>query len=220
MPTAHPHSLVAHIVEGRDQLQLFLYGSGHFQTIDEGVDSRLCHRLVRPREVSKRLIGLRVLFSSEDVLDRLPDDRPIRLEIGVDGGLIDDQLPETPLQRVHRDGDVPEGPPDVPQHRGVGEVALQPADGELLREMLQDCVRHPQVALGVLKVDGIHLVRHSARPHLSGDDLLLEVLIRHIHPHVLAHVEEDSIDPLHSVEDGTHVVVVLDLRGVLLPLQA
>mmetsp|Transcript_127897 Transcript_127897/g.408971 ORF Transcript_127897/g.408971 Transcript_127897/m.408971 type:complete len:223 (+) Transcript_127897:471-1139(+) len=112
------------------------------------------------------------------------------------------------------------GHADVPQHRGVREVPLKPADGQLLGEVLQDRVGHAEVALRVLEVDGVHLVRHGTGADFAGYNLLLEVVHGHIHPDVPAHVRQDGVDPLHCVEDRAHVVVVLDLCGVLLPLQA
>mmetsp|Transcript_67060 Transcript_67060/g.178607 ORF Transcript_67060/g.178607 Transcript_67060/m.178607 type:complete len:287 (-) Transcript_67060:291-1151(-) len=107
----------------------------------------------------------------------------------------------------------------VSQNGGVGEVPLQSAHRKLLREVLEDRIGHAQVALGILKVDRVDLVRHGAGPDLPCHDLLLEVLHRNIHPDVAAQVDEDGVDALHRVKDGTHVVVVLNLRGVLLPLE-
>mmetsp|Transcript_134164 Transcript_134164/g.261288 ORF Transcript_134164/g.261288 Transcript_134164/m.261288 type:complete len:214 (-) Transcript_134164:429-1070(-) len=86
--------------------------------------------------------------------------------------------------------------------------------------MLEDCIGHPEVALSVLKINWVDLVRHCAGSDLSSHYLLLEVIHRNVGPDVAAQVQQDRVDALNSVEDGPHVVVVLNLRCVLLSLQA
>mmetsp|Transcript_15978 Transcript_15978/g.47443 ORF Transcript_15978/g.47443 Transcript_15978/m.47443 type:complete len:344 (-) Transcript_15978:190-1221(-) len=113
-----------------------------------------------------------------------------------------------------------QGHADVPRHGGVGKVPLQPADRQLCRQVFEDRVRQAKVALGVLEINGVHLVGHGAGAHLAGDDLLLEIFHRHVHPHVAAQVQQYRVDPLDRVEDGAHIVVVLDLRRELLPREA
>mmetsp|Transcript_56686 Transcript_56686/g.165875 ORF Transcript_56686/g.165875 Transcript_56686/m.165875 type:complete len:340 (+) Transcript_56686:530-1549(+) len=105
----------------------------------------------------------------------------------------------------------------ISQDSRVSEVALQSAHGQLLRQVLKDRIGHAKIALSILKVNWINLVRHGTGPNFSSHDLLLEVLHGDIHPHVPAQVNKDGVDPFHRIEDGAHVVVVLDLCGVLLP---
>mmetsp|Transcript_15870 Transcript_15870/g.47621 ORF Transcript_15870/g.47621 Transcript_15870/m.47621 type:complete len:824 (-) Transcript_15870:159-2630(-) len=218
--TRRAPSLIADVVEGRDLLQFPLDSVGHVQPVHEPVDPLLVHGLVRPREILQHLVGARVALSAQDALQRLRDHDPVLLQVGVDGRLVHQQLAQAALDGRQRDEGVPEGHADVPQDRGVREVALEPADGKLLGEVLENRVGDAQVALGVLEVDGVHLVGHGAGADLAGDDLLLEVLRHDVHPDVAAEIEQDRVDALHRVEDGAHVVVVLDLRGVLLALEA
>ena len=63
-------------------------------------------------------------------------------------------------------------------------------------------------------------MRHCRRTHFTCLDLLLEIFHRHIHPEVSVEVDDDGIDTLHRVEDGTQIVVVADLSGPLLTFQA
>mmetsp|Transcript_106938 Transcript_106938/g.319764 ORF Transcript_106938/g.319764 Transcript_106938/m.319764 type:complete len:425 (+) Transcript_106938:335-1609(+) len=212
-------SRVANVVEWRDCFQLVLDAVSHTEAVDERVDALLRHRLVGPCELLQRFVRIWVLLTPQDALQRLGDDNPIALEVSPDGRLIDQQLPEPTLDGRERYCGVPERDPQIPQDRGVGEVALQSAHGQLLRQMLEDRVGHAEVALSVLKVNRVDLVRHGAGPDLSCHDLLLEVLHGDIHPDVAAHVHEDGVDALHRIENGAHVIVVLNLRGVLLPLQ-
>mmetsp|Transcript_15977 Transcript_15977/g.47439 ORF Transcript_15977/g.47439 Transcript_15977/m.47439 type:complete len:344 (-) Transcript_15977:190-1221(-) len=113
-----------------------------------------------------------------------------------------------------------QGHADVPRHGGVGKVPLQPADRQLCRQVFEDRVRQAKVALGVLEINGVHLVGHGARTHFACNNFLLEILHRHIHPHIAAQIQQYRVNPLDGVESGSHVVVMFDLRRVLLPLQA
>ena len=97
---------------------------------------------------------------------------------------------------------VTHGDTDVAQDGGVGEVALQTADGQFLCQEPQHGIGHAHVALAVLEVDGVHLVGHGARAHLAGLDLLLEILHGDIHPEVAVEVDDDGVDAAHGIEDG------------------
>ena len=109
---------------------------------------------------------------------------------------------------------------DITQDGGVRQVALQTADGQLGSEELQDGIGDAEVTFSVLVVDGVHLMGHGTGAHLAGLDLLFEVVHGDIHPEVAAEVDDDGVDTAHGVEDGAEPVVVADLRGILLTLQA
>ena len=79
--------------------------------------------------------------------------------------------------------------------------------------MRQDGICQPQIPLGVLEVDGVNLVWHGRRTHLSGHDLLLQITHGHVEPDVAIQVEQNLIPPLQRVEQLRHAVVALDLRG-------
>eukprot|EP00754_Rhynchopus_humris_P038012 Rhum_TRINITY_DN20712_c0_g1::Rhum_TRINITY_DN20712_c0_g1_i1::g.171949::m.171949 len=211
--------LVANVVERGDRLALSLDGVRDLQRVNELGDGGLRHLLILPRQLLQRLVRLRVRLTTQDVLDSLGHNRPVVVQVAVDGRVVDDQLVQAAEQSGERDHRVAHRDADVPQDGGVRKVALQTRDRELLRQVLEDGVGHAQVALGVLKVDGVDLVRHGAAADLARDDLLLEVLVRDVRPDVAGKVDQDRVDALDAVEDGTHVVVVLNLRRVLLPLQ-
>ena len=113
-----------------------------------------------------------------------------------------------------------DGDTDVAADGTVGEVALHAADGKLVAQVLEDGIGQAQVALGILEVDGIHLVGHSAGAHLAGFDALFEVLHGNVCPDIAAEVNQDDVDALAGVEPGCHHVIVLNLGGELLTLEA
>ena len=51
---------------------------------------------------------------------------------------------------------------DIAEHGGVGEVALESADGQLSGEELEYGVSHAEVALTVLVVDWVDFMWHCA----------------------------------------------------------
>ncbi len=48
----------------------------------------------------------------------------------------------------------------IPQYGGIRQVSLHSGNRELGAQMLEYCVCHSEVALGVLEVDRVNLVRH------------------------------------------------------------
>ncbi len=108
----------------------------------------------------------------------------------------------------------------VAADRGVGEVALQTGDGEFMAEVFEDGIGQTEVAFGILEIDGVHLVGHGRRPHLACLDLLFEILHGDVGPHIATEINEDNIDAFAVVEIGRHVVVVLNLGGVLKAFQS
>ena len=86
--------------------------------------------------------------------------------------------------------------------------------------MRQDGVCDAEVAFRVLEVDGVDLVRHSARTDFASLDLLTEVLHRDVLPEVAVKVDNDRVDALHGIENGAKAVVVAYLSRVFLAFEA
>ena len=61
---------------------------------------------------------------------------------------------------------------------------------------------------------------HRARAHLASLDLLLEIFHRNVLPEVAVQVKDNRVDTLHRIEYGREIVVVGNLRGELLALDA
>ena len=100
---------------------------------------------------------------------------------------------------------------EVTQHGTVGEVALLPTYGQLLREVREQRPRDAEVALRVLEVYWVDLVRHGRTPHLARDGLLPEVLHTDVLPNVLTQVDEYRRDADVLVHHRRNSIVVLDL---------
>ena len=105
---------------------------------------------------------------------------------------------------------------NITHHGGVGEIPLQAGDRELMCQMLQVGHRDTEIALSILKVNGIDLVRHGRGAHLTLLNLLLEVLHRDIHPYVPTEVYEDRRDPLEAIQERRKVIIIRDLGRILL----
>ncbi|MNZ69913.1 hypothetical protein D3C78_882290 [compost metagenome] len=86
--------------------------------------------------------------------------------------------------------------------------------------MLQHGIRQTQIAFGVFKVNRVHFMRHGRRTNFAGDGFLLEVVQRHITPHVTIEVDQDGVEAGDAVKQLSNVVVRLNLRGVRVPLDA
>ena len=200
--------------------QALLHVLGHVQGFDEREDVRFPDPFLSAGELLEALVGLWVARPAEDGLDALGHHGPLGVQVALDRLLVQQQLAQPLHHGVHRDQRVGHGHADVARHRAVREVALQAADGELLREMPELGVGQPEVALGVLEVDGVHLVRHGAAAHFTGLCALPEVVHADVGPQVPAEVHQDRVHPAHGVQQGGQVVVVLDLRGELLPVHA
>ena len=108
----------------------------------------------------------------------------------------------------------------VAQNGRVGKVALQAADGQLLCQVRQDGICHAKIALGILEVDGVHLVGHSAGTNFASLHLLTEILHGDVLPEVAVQIDDDGVDALHGIEHACQAVVVGNLCGPLLTLQA
>ena len=134
--------------------------------------------------------------------------------------LVEDEFTQTFQCALDGDECMPHRYTYVTKDGGIGEVALQTAHRQFLCEELQDGVRHTHIALGVLEIDGVHLVGHRTRPYLTGLDLLLEILHRDIHPDIAVEVDDNRVDTTHRIKQRTQPVIVGNLGGVLLALQA
>mmetsp|Transcript_54954 Transcript_54954/g.112219 ORF Transcript_54954/g.112219 Transcript_54954/m.112219 type:complete len:450 (+) Transcript_54954:319-1668(+) len=188
------------------------------QLLDKLLHAVLRHRR-SPRLLLEQLVCSIHLLSPQHSLDRLRSNLPVVVDVGADRRLVKQQLAQTLLERVERDDAVPERQSDVARHRRVGEVALQPRDGQLLREVVKDGRGEPKVSFRVLKVDRVHLVRHSRGSDLASFRLLLEQALGDVGPDIAAEIDEDGVDPPARVEERSHVVVMLDLRRALVTLK-
>src|SRR3990172_2091377 len=128
--------------------------------------------------------------------------------------------PGEPL-RARRPGEqrVAERRARVPERGRVREIALPARHRELLREGAQQRGGDPDVALGVLEVDRVHLVRHGGGSDLAFFRLLSEIAERDVAPQVAVQVEQHAVGARIRVEQLRVGVVRLDLRGVRVELQ-
>ena len=175
---------------------------------------------VGAREGFESLVGVGVSLAAQYGLDSLCHHCPAAVEVAADGFFVEQQLAQAFERALERDEGVAHRHADVAYYGRVGEVALQAADGELAAEVLEEGIGHAEVALGVLEVDGVHLVGHCARTHLALLDALLEIFHRNVLPEVAVKVDDDGVYALHRVEHGGEAVVVADLRGEGLALQS
>lgn len=54
----------------------------------------------------------------------------------------------------------------IPEYSGVCEVPLPSRDGQLCRQVPHDRIRHPNIPLAVLKINGVHLHQNRALTQL------------------------------------------------------
>ena len=152
--------------------------------------------------------------AAHDGLDRLGQHFPGGVQVVGQRLFVQFQLVQTGQQRAVGQRGVAQRHADVAQHGAVGQVALPAADGQLFREVAQQCVGQAQVAFGVLEVDGVDLVRHGAGANLAGLQALLEVAQAHIAPDVAREVYQNGVGARHGIKQLGHVVVRLDLDAV------
>ena len=138
----------------------------------------------------------------------------------MDGGLVQDQLAQALFQGSQGDQAVGERHADVALYGGIRQIPLKAGNGQFHGQEGEYGVCHAQVALGILEIDGVHLVRHGRGTHLVLVDFLAEILHGNIGPDVAAKVNQDGVDAPQAVEQGSQVVVVLDLGGGEGPVQA
>ena len=63
-------------------------------------------------------------------------------------------------------------------------------------------------------------MRHGTRAHLTGLDLLFEIIHGDIHPEVAVKVDHDGIDTTHGIKDGAKPVIIGNLCRILLTLKS
>merc|ERR1719247_710016 len=136
--------------------------------------------LLAPGELLELLVRVRHAVLAHDRLHGLAEQRPLRREllrnrIRVDGGAA-----QAALRGPHSEKAVREAHAEAAEHGAVAQVALQPADRELRREVAEQGVGHPRVAFGILEVDRVHLVGHRRGTDLARDDLQLEQPAAHV----------------------------------------
>ena len=158
-------------------------------------------------------------LAAQDGLDSLGDDCPRVLKILVKLLFVENELAQSLQRALNGNHAMAERHTDIAEHGGIGQVALQAADGQFLCQELQDGIGDAEITLRILIVDRIDLMRHGTGTHLAGLDFLLEILHGDIHPEIAVEVDDNGIDTTDGIEDGTHLVVVANLRGVLLTLQ-
>ena len=108
----------------------------------------------------------------------------------------------------------------ITEHGRVRQVTLQPGNRQFHRQVFENGIRHTQISFRIFKVNRIHLVRHRTGAHLTGFNLLLEVLHRDILPEVAVHINHHRVDALHGIKDGRQIIIVGYLGSILLTLQA
>ena len=110
--------------------------------------------------------------------------------------------------------------PDVAGRGAVREIPLEPGPGELVRERAQETRRDLEVALTVLEADRVDLVWHGRRPHRLVVGPLLEEAHGEVQPEVPIQIDEDVRHLAGQVQVLTPRVVVLDLGGGPVGLEA
>ena len=60
---------------------------------------------------------------------------------------------------------------------------------------------------------------HGGRAHLTFFNFLLEIVHRDVTPNVPVEIENDVVDTLHRIENGSVVIVMRNLGGVLRTFQ-
>src|SRR5690606_21503303 len=76
------------------------------------------------------------------------------------------------------------------------------------------------IAFGILEINGIDLVRHSGRTHLTLLEPLLEVTKGYIAPDISVQVQQNRVRASNRIKKRRHPVVRFNLNGVLVLGQA
>jgi len=91
----------------------------------------------------------------------LGEELVVNRKLSVKGLLVDGDPVQCLVKRVVGLQRVAESGTQVPQHCGVTEVTLEPRDGQLHGEVVEQRDRETQVALSIFKVDWVDLMGHS-----------------------------------------------------------
>ena len=181
---------------------------------------RLGRHHLAARDFLELFVGALHAIAAHHGLDGLGQHFPARVQVHRQSFLVQFQLVQASQQRGIGQRGITQGHAHVAQHGAVGQVALPAADGQLFREVAQQCVGQAQVAFGVFKVDRVDLVRHGAGANLAGLQALLEVAQAHIAPDVAREVYQNGVGARHGIKQLGHVVVRLDLDAVGLEREA
>ena len=79
--------------------------------------------------------------------------------------------------------------------------------------MIEDGIGEAQIAFGVLKIDGVHLVRHGGGAHFTRHGLLFEIGKGDVGPDIAIQIQHDVIESHQAMEKLRHVIVGFDLDG-------
>mmetsp|Transcript_18532 Transcript_18532/g.52049 ORF Transcript_18532/g.52049 Transcript_18532/m.52049 type:complete len:287 (+) Transcript_18532:265-1125(+) len=205
---------VADVVAGGELLQILLcMGRQTFNAIDK-LHHRLLRHLLPPRECLELLVRVGHRVPAHDCLDGLRKHLPAVVQVPIKDGAVELQLGHALQSRGIGKQGVPQAHTQVAQHCGVSEISLPSTDGQLVAHVVHGGVGHAQVALAVLKVDGVYFMGHCGGAHLASDCLLLEVAEGNVAPDVAVKVNEDVVEPDDSMVQLRDVVVGLDLGDV------
>ncbi len=85
--------------------------------------------------------------------------------------------------------------------------------------MLKQGVGYPQVAFGIFKINGVHLVGHSGGAYLTSLNGLAKIPQRDVLPHVAGEIDEDSIESLQPIAGGGQMIIMLNLSSWVATVQ-
>src|SRR5690606_24271835 len=204
---------IADVAGGRQRLEVALGGIGDLQLVYELLQ-RLGRDALATGQLLELLVGLRHGVTPHDGLHGLGEHFPAVIQVFSNTLNIELQLADSLEGCLIGNHAVSETNPQVSQHSGVGQVPLPARDRQLAGQVLENGVGDTQVAFGVFEVDRVDLVRHGRGANLASDGLLLEVAQGDITPDVPVEIDQDGIEPGHSVIQLGDIIVRLDLRSV------
>ena len=123
--------IISSIILRRNRSQFRFDFFAHGQSFDEFVDGLLVDVFVGPCEALQKLIGTFDFLAAQDRLDGFGHHGIVLLQVLTDLVLVEQEFIQTLHQRLDGDEGVGQRHADVAGDGGVGEVALQAADGEL-----------------------------------------------------------------------------------------
>mmetsp|Transcript_9943 Transcript_9943/g.17067 ORF Transcript_9943/g.17067 Transcript_9943/m.17067 type:complete len:215 (+) Transcript_9943:1017-1661(+) len=166
---------VADVGHGGESHQLGLGLLRHVLQVVHKLPHGLLRHALPARESLQLLVRLRHRVPAHDGLDGLGQHLPVGVQVFKHGRAVRQHLGDAPESALVAHQRLCKPHPQVADHRAVRQVPLPPGDGQLVAEVVEHGVGHPEVALAVLKVDRVHFVRHGGGPHLPGNGALPEV---------------------------------------------
>ena len=85
--------------------------------------------------------------------------------------------------------------------------------------MLENGIGQAQIAFGIFEINGIHFMGHRRTAYFAFLRFLFEIVHGDIRPDIPAKINQDRIDAADVIEMRSKMIIVLNLCGVLLPLQ-